>query len=123
MLAAVADERTILVVDDDPDLLAMVRRILTHDGHRVVTTPDPREALALYERERPALIVVDLMLPHMDGEVLLRRIDGLGGARPPVLILSASAIREQVAERTGAESLAKPFRIDDLREAVSRLLG
>jgi CheY-like chemotaxis protein len=112
----------ILVLDDDPDLLKMVERVLAHDGRSVVTATDPVAALELYERARPCLVVVDLMLPHMDGEEFLQAlVRRFGDPRPPVIILSASAVRSEVASRVGAEaSLGKPFEIDDLRDMVAR---
>ncbi len=115
-------EPPILVLDDDPDVLALVRRILEHDGCRVETAADPREALAMIERERPSLLIVDLMLPRMDGEDFLRMVGSRFDPRPPVVVLSASAVRQEVVERTGAEaSLAKPFQIEDLLDVVRRL--
>lgn len=114
----------ILVLDDDPEIVALVHRVLTHDGHEVATATDPRAALELVDRTRPRLVIVDLMLPHMDGEDFLRAIERRFGQRPPVIILSASAVRREVARRTGAAgSLEKPFQVDDLREMVARILG
>lgn len=113
--------RAILVVDDDPDVLKLIERVLAHDGMNVITAADPRTALSLYENERPCLLVVDLMLPQMDGEELVQSIVRRYGKRPPVIILSASAVRSEVAHRIGAEaSLAKPFDIEDLRDTVAR---
>lgn len=114
----------ILVLDDDPDIVAIVHRVLTHAGHAVTTATDPRAALELVDQIRPRLIIVDLMLPHMDGEEFLRVIERRFGQRPPVIILSASAVRQEVARRTkAAGSLEKPFQVDDLLEMVTRIVG
>lgn len=106
----------ILVLDDDPDLLELVRRALEHEGWRVVTAPDAETAFAAFERERPCLMFVDLMLPHVDGESFLEQLRGRWGQIPPVVLLTASEARVRVAERLEADAtLAKPFDLADVR--------
>jgi CheY-like chemotaxis protein len=118
---AARTKRPILVVDDDPDLCALVRRVLEHDGYRVVAFSDPREALAASEREHPSLVFADLMLPQMDGETLIGELRARLPEPPAIVIVSASAARASIAKKLGVDaSLAKPFELDDLRDLAAR---
>ena len=116
------DRRPVLVVDDDPDVVALAVRVLDRDGWRVVATTDPREAAALAVKERPFLAIVDLMMPHLDGEELVHELRrALGEQAPKVVVASAAYARADISQRLGAEaSLDKPFDIDDLRDVVAR---
>ncbi|MGE0784180.1 MAG: response regulator [Sandaracinaceae bacterium] len=110
----------ILVIDDDPDLCALLKRTLEHEGHRVVTASDGMQAIRAYELNRPAMLFVDLMMPQLDGEELLRV---LGTPRPPVVLITASVRREEVAERFGVDhALEKPFDIRVVQELANRYL-
>jgi CheY-like chemotaxis protein len=113
----------ILILDDDVDVLRMLESVIRRDGRDVVTTPDPREALTLCREREPAVVFVDLMLPHMDGEQFiaeLRRDTTV--TQPKIVIISASAIREDIAGRLDVEAtLPKPFDLDDVLELLERL--
>lgn len=111
----------ILVIDDDPEIRTLIRRVLEGEGYSVVTACDGLEALQAYERHRPALLFVDLMMPRLDGEELLRL---LGPPRPPVVLVTASARRLEVCEHFGVDdALEKPFELEDLRMLARRHLG
>lgn len=113
----------ILVVDDDADVVAIARRTLEHAGWLVEGTTDPREALALAERIRPCLVLVDLMMPHMDGEELLTELRGRFAAdeMPKFALISAAYSRAEVARRLEVDaSIAKPFELADLRDIAVR---
>lgn len=117
----------ILVADDDEDILVLFSIRLRGLGYRVVQATDGEEALAAVARERPALAVVDLMMPRVDGIELIRRLRGAPEtAELPVILVSARA-RSADAEAgldAGADAyLAKPFRTEELAEAVRSLLG
>lgn len=108
----------ILVIDDDPDLCALLQRALEHDGHEVVTAKNGMEAIRAYELNKPALLFVDLMMPTLDGEEFLRM---LGTPRPPVVLITASVRIHEVAERFGVEAaLDKPFEVSAVRELADR---
>jgi DNA-binding response OmpR family regulator len=115
-----AQSKTILILDDDEDLRGLLRRVLERDGWEVVLAADAPAALELCERQRPALMIVDLMLPHMDGEEFLEEYRSrFEGSPPAVVLLSASEVREEVARRLELDvSLPKPFEIDEIREIV-----
>jgi DNA-binding response OmpR family regulator len=115
--------RTILVVDDEPTLRETLAEALEVDGFRVVTAADGREALARFREERPDLVVLDLMLPGMDGLEVCRRLQA--GRWVPVLMLTA---RTEEADKVagfavGADDyLTKPFSLRELTVRVRAIL-
>lgn len=115
--------RPILILDDDTDLLGLLVRALRSEGHRVISATNAADALALSAEEEPALIIADLMLPHVDGEAFLEEYRRQWPeSRCPVMLLTASATREKVAERMGVSAtLPKPFALEDLRALVREL--
>jgi DNA-binding response OmpR family regulator len=112
----------ILVVDDDADCVAMISRVLQTDGYRVIGETDPRNALAVIERDRPCLLIVDLMMPHMDGETFLEAVRArLNHRMPPIVIVTASSTRREAGARSGASAtLEKPFEMQDVRDLAAR---
>ncbi len=115
---------TLLVLDDDADVRRIVTLALARDGHRILQAADVPHALELLGHEVPDLLIVDLMLPHVDGEDFLREMARRLPRRPPVLLLTASASRKEVARRLGVEaSLEKPFDLDELRALTRYLLA
>jgi len=120
--AAPPRARPILVVDDDPDIRHALVRILSHSGHRVLAAADGDAALALSRAHAPGLVVLDYMMPGMDGGAVLAALrDELADAAPPTLLLTASDADRDRAEELGAvEGLEKPFRIPQLLAAVDR---
>lgn len=111
----------ILVIDDDPDICDILVRTLGAEGYRVVTAKNGMEAMREYELNRPSMLFVDLMMPHLDGEELLRVI---GRPRPPVVLVTASVRRLEVAERFEVEdALEKPFDLEQVRRLARKHLG
>jgi DNA-binding response OmpR family regulator len=113
----------ILVVDDDPKIVALVRTYLERERYPVVTAADGRSALRAIEEHRPRLVVLDLMLPELDGLSVVRRARALG--ETPILILSA---RGSTGDRIlglseGADDyLPKPFSPAELVVRVRTIL-
>jgi len=120
--------RTILIVDDEPDILEMVSLLLESEGYRALEAPGGAEALVVLERERVDLVLLDIMMPEMDGHEVLDRIrtDAVGG-RPVVVMLTAKNDIDDIARSLdrGADGfVAKPFDLDNLLELVAaRLRG
>ncbi len=114
----------ILVVDDEPAVRSAVTRALTLDGYDVVSAEDGPEALGAVARVRPELVVLDVLMPELDGLAVCRRLRG-GGDRTPILMLTA---RDAVADRVagldaGADDyLVKPFALEELLARVRALL-
>ena len=113
----------ILVVDDDPKIVSLVKTYLEREGFRVITAPDGRAALHAFQELQPRLIVLDLMLPELDGLALMRIIRER--STTPIVMLSA---RGAVADRVygiheGADDyLAKPFSPAELVVRVKAVL-
>jgi len=112
-------ERTILLVEDEEELAAVVARELAGAGYRVLCAGDGVEALRLAQEERPDLVLLDWMLPRMDGLEVLRRLRE--GSAVPVVMLTARGeeIDRVVGLELGADDyVTKPF---SLRELVARV--
>jgi translation initiation factor IF-2 len=86
----------ILVVDDEPDMVETVARILTHLGHESVTATEGGAALELLERERPDLVLTDLRMPGMDGLALLKEVKRIDPEAPVVLFTAHATIQTAV---------------------------
>jgi DNA-binding response OmpR family regulator len=111
--------RKILVVDDDPDILRLLKAFLSSRGYEVLTAADGPGALESFAKDRPDLVLLDVMLPGMDGWEVLRRIRESGST--PVLMLTArdSKIDTIQGFTLGADDyITKPF---DLMEVALRI--
>jgi DNA-binding response OmpR family regulator len=118
-------DRPILVVDDDAKIVRLVRTYLEREGHRVVTAADGPGALAAIEDHEPALVVLDLMLPGLDGRAVLRAVRREPDGDVPILILSArgSTVDRIAGLEDGADDyLPKPFSPAELVVRVRRIL-
>jgi two-component system response regulator MprA len=113
----------ILVVDDDPEIVSLVRRGLAYEGYTVETASDGVEALAMAREKEPDLVILDLMLPGLDGIEVARRLRQ--GSDVPVLMLTAKGtVADKVLGlESGADDyLVKPFALDELLARVKALL-
>jgi DNA-binding response OmpR family regulator len=123
----------ILVVDDDPDILEAISMILESQGYEVVTACDGVEGLANLKAEKPDLLILDLLMPKMDGFAVCKELQDPRWARYkdiPILILTS--VREEASRRryeleTGLELdvddyVEKPVAPDTLLERVGRLI-
>jgi DNA-binding response OmpR family regulator len=113
----------VLLVDDDPTLLSILSRRLTREGMDVSTAPSGHAALAALDRGWPALLVVDLMMPGMDGFELCRRVKRI--ADLPIIVLSsvdASESKVRALEEYAEDYITKPFDPDELVARISRVM-
>jgi DNA-binding response OmpR family regulator len=113
----------ILVVDDDRKIVALVRTYLERDGHRVVVAYDGREALERARAEAPALIVLDRMLPELDGLEVMRLLRAESDV-PIILLTARSSLPDRIIglERGADDYLAKPFSPAELAVRVRAIL-
>ena len=123
----------ILVVDDDPDILDAVTMILESQGYKVVTARDGVEGLATLKAENPDLMILDLMMPKMDGFAVCKELqDPRWSKYKSIPILVLTSVREEASRRryeleTGLELdvddyVEKPMAPDILLERVGRLI-
>jgi DNA-binding response OmpR family regulator len=110
----------ILVVDDEAAIRALVAKIIQRAGYPVDTARDGAEAIEKLETSRYAVIVLDLMMPNIDGFGLIRHLRERGGERPAVIVVSAgdSATFRQLDGALVHSILRKPFDIDVLADLV-----
>jgi len=111
----------ILVVDDESNILDVVELYLLREGYKVLRAADGSTALNLYAQHKPDLVILDVMLPQMDGLEVLRRIRMQGSSAAPVIMLTAKTQEED--KLTGLEDgaddyITKPF---SPRELVARV--
>lgn len=116
---------TILIVDDEPDLVTNCQRLLRPLGHIPLTANTAADAIAVIDREVPDLVVTDLRLPGPDGLVVARHARARVPPIPVLLISADDSDRARDAAREIGVSafLAKPFANAALRQAVEHLLG
>jgi len=117
-----AKRKRILVVDDDERVVRFLYLKLKVAGYDVITAANGHEGLKLTESASPDIMVLDLMMPIMDGFEVLRRLHC--GSNLPVIVLTARADACEEALRLGASDfMAKPFNPDDLVKRIQALLG
>jgi DNA-binding response OmpR family regulator len=126
-MTAVAESShgTVLVVDDEPTIVEVVGRYLERAGYESLRAADGREALRVAEASRPDLIVLDLMLPEVDGLEVMRRLHGRPGPPVPVILLTARGEESDrlVGLRRGADDyVVKPFSPAELVARVDAVL-
>lgn len=120
--------RTLLVVDDEPEIVKLVTKIFEARGLRVVAARDGQEALDQVKKERPDLILLDLDLPRIDGWDVCKRVKADAATKMiPIVMMTAAHASPEAAQRgveSGAdEYVAKPFLREVLVHNVERLLG
>lgn len=117
---------TILVIDDEPDVIEVVSVALEKGGHTILTAPDGQTGLMLTLTRQPDLVILDVMMPGIDGFEVLRRMKSEPRmANTPVLMLTARtdySSKARAWEEYAQNYLTKPFDVDELAEAVNSML-
>jgi len=116
------DER-ILIIEDDEEILRVLKRVLTYEGYIVDTALTGKAGLILAQEQRPDLVILDWMLPNMDGLEVCRRLRKLGNQ--PILMLTAKDTTQDRVEGldSGADDyVVKPFEIEELLARIRALL-
>src|SRR6185503_12919441 len=117
------DSSTILLVDDEDSVQSLLTYPLERDGFRVVSARDGEEALARFGEENPDLVVLDIMLPHLDGLEVCKRLRARSTV--PIIMLTArdDELDKVVGLELGADDyITKPFSIREFRSRVRALL-
>lgn len=116
------DAGHVLVVDDDPSIRGLVAEILESEGYVVQTAANGAEALPQILAARPAVVLLDMRMPVLDGWGLAREL-AARGVKVPVLVMTAARdARHWAAEIEADGYLAKPFELIDLLDAVERFI-
>ncbi len=122
-----ASKRTIMVADDNPDIVTIIKTILEEKGYVVLSAFSGQEVLSLLKEQKPDLILLDIMMPQMDGlEVLTRLKEDPGTASIPVILLTAKVQYEDIlgGYKTGADYyITKPFTPTQVLEGINLFLG
>jgi DNA-binding response OmpR family regulator len=124
-MATIAKKR-VLLVDDDPELLESVRLALMMRGYEVLTACDGAEALARVERDRPDLMVLDLVMPRRSGLTVLDRMRCTAMRSTPIIMMTATdeeRHRDAAKLRGVSVFLSKPFAIEQLLTEVDTILN
>ena len=113
----------ILIADDEAELLEMLKFTLESAGHHVIAVPDGRQAMNLAKAQPFNLIILDVMMPHMDGYHAAREIADDPTAPPILLLTSRDYTQDQTAVKgSGASAfLSKPFELKELIDVVRSL--
>jgi len=120
--------KRILVVDDEPDIMDIATVRLKHVGYEIIPAVDAEEALAFLQKDTPDLILLDLLLPKMQGDELCKKLKSDDRYKNiPIVLFTASTIRsslpESIKEMGADDCIVKPFSPEELLEKVKRFIG
>ena len=113
----------ILIVEDDKTVLDFEKKELEHEGYAVITAEDGRRALDLFESQKPDFILLDIMIPELNGIEVLRRIRKQSEV-PVILVTAKGEVYDKVnGLSAGADDyISKPFAIEELLARISSVL-
>lgn len=115
-----AQQASILAVDDDPSILDLMTDILSGEGYRVLPAQNGAEALRVLEGDRPCVVLLDMRMPTLDGWGFASAMRDRG-LKYPVVVVTAAENARAWAQEIGADAyLAKPFHLKDLLRVVER---
>ena len=118
---------TILIIDDDPSVRKVAQFRLEREGYRVITASNGDEGLQLAKNERPGAILLDILMPGMNGREVLRRLKGDADTSSiPVILLTVVEEQDEVAEPIGpgwVSRVPKPYNPDQLLQKVQQALA
>lgn len=118
------DGLAVLIVDDDEDIRDIGALALESNGYRVATAKDGLDAMETLKRNGIGVILLDLMMPRMDGEQFLRALRAGANARIPVIIMTGDTTALEVARELSADALVqKPVDVDVLLKTIRSLIG
>jgi two-component system OmpR family response regulator len=117
-------EARLLVVDDEPNIVELLSSALRYAGFSVATATNGNEAIRMAERSRPDLVVLDVMLPDVDGFTVVRQLRGMGRTVPVLFLTARDGGDDKVSGLTvgGDDYVTKPFSLDELVARVRAVL-
>lgn len=125
MIAPIGSPPTILVVDDDPGIRDLLRDALEGEGLAVESASDGYQALIQAARHRPAVVLLDVSLPGLNGDVVAKVLDEFAGYHVPIILISAepSALARARRRTSAGPYFLKPFDLDALVKTVLLLVA
>jgi DNA-binding response OmpR family regulator len=119
-----ADAKSILIVDDDRDLVEGLRIMLERQGYRITTASNGHEGKQAIQNQKPDLVILDMMMPRMGGYPVLEHFRGKTDAPPIIMITANEGSRHKAyAEYLGViDYIRKPFAMERLLETVNKAL-
>ena len=115
--------KTVLIVDDEPGLRAVVRAVLDDEGYAVLEAPHGPAMLELLARERADMVLLDLMMPGGDGREAYRQLRAREDLPDVPVVMMSAAVRPDGLDPSIAAFLRKPFDLDHLLTLVANLIG
>lgn len=121
--------KTILVVDDEFSLVESLAYLLQHEGYRVISAANGKDGFARLQREKPDLVLLDLMMPIANGWQMIRDMRATGEFLDTPVVLMSPAPKNVVISHEVKESLrvtqflCKPFQVDELIDTIVQLIG
>jgi DNA-binding response OmpR family regulator len=119
--------KTILVVDDEVEILNLVQKILTNGDYRIITAKNAEETFLTLEKENPDLILLDVMMPEVDGFEVCRRLKAEARTKDiPVIMLTVLATNSDIRKALDLGAMAyliKPFDPDVLAKEIQNVLS
>jgi len=114
----------VLVIDDEPVVLALLDILLSQKGYDVVLADGGWKGLELYRREHPDVVILDLKMPELDGVTVLKHIRRIDLTQPVIILTGAATLEteQQVRALGVTEIVEKEFTLDLLGDALKRLL-
>src|SRR5260370_6131155 len=124
MIRVNKDGARVLVVDDEPNITELVAMALRYEGFTVKTAATGRGALTAVPQSSPALVILDVMLPDIDGMEVLKRLNSAGAKVPIIFLTAKDATEDKVHGLTigGDDYVTKPFSIEELMARVRVVL-
>jgi CheY-like chemotaxis protein len=116
--------KTVVIIDDEFSIVETLKEVLEWAGYKVVTAANGQAGLDVVHAERPALVLLDYMMPVMDGLQMLEKLrqhDGLAGT--PVIMMTAAPLGIPNAQKRWDALLLKPFDAEQLTRAIRKLIG
>ena len=117
----------ILIADDEPNIVISLEYLMKREGYEVLIARDGQEALDIILRERPQLVLLDVMMPHKTGFEVCQQVRATESVKDtPILMLTAKGRETDVAKGLGVGAtayLAKPFSTKEIAQKVRELLG
>ena len=119
-LASCPAQRTVLVLDDDRDVCEMVKELVEEQGYRAICAGNGREALAMLERERPCLMLIDVFMPVMNGIEFLRAIKRNAALAGIPRVIMTAANDQMIGVKEDVSVLYKPVDFESLKRILHK---